>query len=125
MAHNSNAAELSSSLDQKSPLPDASNDHADNKTPSVKGGAGKDSGHLQGEYPSDSSSSDSVKEVFDIGRIDPVLAKKLALVNQAIDDIGMTGFQWKLFFFNGFGYAVDSVSLHLCPWDNLFQRKCG
>jgi hypothetical protein len=34
----------------------------------------------------------------------------MALVNAAIDEIGMTPFQWKLFFFNGFGYAVDSVS---------------
>ncbi|KAF2103593.1 MFS general substrate transporter [Rhizodiscina lignyota] len=33
----------------------------------------------------------------------------MALVNKAIDDIGMTNFQWKLFFLNGFGYAVDSL----------------
>lgn len=55
-------------------------------------------------------SSISLKEVFDIKAFDPVLAKKMALINQAIDDIGMTSFQWKLFFLNGFGYAVDSVS---------------
>lgn len=58
---------------------------------------------------SDDSSSDSVKEVFDVEEIDPVLSKKRALVNKAIDEIGMTNFQWKMFFFNGFGYAVDSV----------------
>jgi hypothetical protein len=56
------------------------------------------------------TSSESLKEVFDVKQYDPVLAKKMAIVNQAIDDIGMTGFQWKLFFLNGFGYAVDSVS---------------
>ena len=50
------------------------------------------------------------KEVFDATKIDPVLAKKMALVNEAIEEIGMTPFQWKLFFLNGFGYAVDSVS---------------
>ncbi|KAL4865951.1 hypothetical protein BDV12DRAFT_187767 [Aspergillus spectabilis] len=33
----------------------------------------------------------------------------MALVNRAIDKIGMTPFQWKLFFLNGFGYAVDSL----------------
>ncbi|KAF1814743.1 MFS general substrate transporter [Eremomyces bilateralis CBS 781.70] len=33
----------------------------------------------------------------------------MALANKAIDDIGMTRFQWKLFFLNGFGYAVDSL----------------
>ncbi|KAI9658992.1 MAG: hypothetical protein M1821_001952 [Bathelium mastoideum] len=61
------------------------------------------------EGPLDDRSSDSVKEVFDIQAIDPVLAKKMALANQAIDTIGMTSFQWKLFFLNGFGYAVDSL----------------
>ncbi|TVY78482.1 putative MFS-type transporter PB1E7.08c [Lachnellula suecica] len=58
---------------------------------------------------SDNVSTDSIKEVFDIGAIDPVLSKKMALVNKAIDDIGMTSFQWKMFFLNGFGYAVDSL----------------
>lgn len=33
----------------------------------------------------------------------------MALANSALDEIGMTGFQWKLFYLNGFGYAVDSV----------------
>ncbi|OAG01005.1 MFS general substrate transporter [Paraphaeosphaeria sporulosa] len=33
----------------------------------------------------------------------------MSLINAAIDEIGMTPFQWKLFFFNGFGYAVDSL----------------
>ena len=59
------------------------------------------------------SSSDDVSlghEVYDSSRVDPVLARKMALVNAAIDEIGMTPFQWKLFVFNGFGYAVDSVS---------------
>jgi lysozyme family protein len=49
-------------------------------------------------------------EVYDSSAIDPVLAKKMALINNAIDEIGMTPWQWKVFLFNGFGYAVDSVS---------------
>jgi hypothetical protein len=57
----------------------------------------------------DDTSSDSVREVFDVKAIDPVLSKKMALVNTAIDEMGMTSFQWKLLFLNGFGYAVDSV----------------
>lgn len=61
------------------------------------------------EYGSDDTSSDSLKEVFDVEGFDPVLAKKMALVNEAIDSIGMTTFQWKMFLLNGFGYAVDSV----------------
>ena len=42
---------------------------------------------------------------------DPVLNAKMHLVNDAIDEIGMTGYQWKLFVLNGFGYAVDSLML--------------
>lgn len=42
---------------------------------------------------------------------DPVLNRKMHLVNNAIDEIGMTGYQWKLFVLNGFGYAVDSLIL--------------
>ncbi|PYH98631.1 MFS general substrate transporter [Aspergillus ellipticus CBS 707.79] len=49
------------------------------------------------------------QEVIDISAIDPVLARKMARVNAAIDEIGMTPFQWKLFFLNGFGYGVDSL----------------
>ena len=59
---------------------------------------------------SSDSSVDLQNEVFDATKIDPVLAKKMALINEAIEEIGMTPFQWKLFFLNGFGYAVDSVS---------------
>jgi hypothetical protein len=66
-------------------------------------------GTVQGPVSSDDVSSDSVKDVFDAEAIDPVLSKKMALVNKAIDEIGMTSFQWKMFFLNGFGYTVDSV----------------
>lgn len=69
------------------------------------------------EYGSDDSSSNSLKEVFDVKGFDPVLAKKMALVNEAIDSIGMTNFQWKMFFLNGFGYAVDSV----CPLSTIMD----
>lgn len=58
---------------------------------------------------SDEDSIDLNKEIYDSTAIDPVLAKKMALANSAIDELGMTGFQWKLFYLNGFGYAVDSV----------------
>ncbi|OJJ57640.1 hypothetical protein ASPSYDRAFT_205182 [Aspergillus sydowii CBS 593.65] len=45
----------------------------------------------------------------ELASVDQVLVQKMALVNGAIDEIGMTHFQWKLFFLNGFGYAVDSL----------------
>lgn len=60
-----------------------------------------------------SSTTDSIdlhNELIDTSKIDDVLTRKMALVNAAIDEIGMTPFQWKLFFLNGYGYAVDSVS---------------
>ncbi|KAK9334905.1 major facilitator superfamily domain-containing protein [Lipomyces starkeyi] len=48
-------------------------------------------------------------DFFNMSEIDPVLAKKMILVNAAINDIGMTWYHWKLFCLNGFGYAVDSL----------------
>ncbi|KAL2864284.1 MFS transporter [Aspergillus lucknowensis] len=44
-------------------------------------------------------------------KLDAVLTAKMALVNDAIDEIGFTPHQWKLFCLNGFGYAVDSLIL--------------
>ncbi|KAL5402263.1 hypothetical protein PMIN03_010811 [Paraphaeosphaeria minitans] len=43
--------------------------------------------------------------------LDPVLNAKMQLVNDTIDEIGFTMYQWKLFVLNGFGYAVDSLIL--------------
>ena len=44
---------------------------------------------------------------------DQVLSIKMAHVNNAIDEIGFTSYQLKLFFLNGFGYAVDSLLILL------------
>lgn len=55
-------------------------------------------------------SPSQVVEVLD-NQFDPVLQKKMALTSEAIDQIGMTPFHWKLFVLTGFGYAVDSVRL--------------
>ncbi|KAG6018213.1 hypothetical protein E4U43_007054 [Claviceps pusilla] len=43
--------------------------------------------------------------------MDPALNMKMHLVNNAIDEIGWTPYHLKLFFLNGFGYAVDSMIL--------------
>ncbi|TAQ89704.1 hypothetical protein B7494_g1991 [Chlorociboria aeruginascens] len=48
------------------------------------------------------------REVLNTSSIDPILTRKMILVNNAVDEIGMTPFHWKLFLLNGFGYAVDS-----------------
>ena len=47
---------------------------------------------------------------------DEVYEKKVALLNEALIDIGMNSFQWKIAAMTGFGWFVDNVSqtqLHL------------
>jgi hypothetical protein len=56
-----------------------------------------------------STQVDLNQELIDMRDIDPALTNKMALVNMAIDEIGMTLFHWKLFFLNGFGYGADTV----------------
>lgn len=36
--------------------------------------------------------------------------KKIAILNSALIDLGMGGFQWKVFMTTGFGWFVDNVS---------------
>lgn len=56
----------------------------------------------------DSASLDSRQELL-AAETDAVLARKMHLVNNAIDELGWTSLQTKLFILNGFGYAVDSL----------------
>ncbi|KAK7429868.1 Filamentous Growth Regulator [Neonectria magnoliae] len=56
-------------------------------------------------YPADESG----KDVLETELEDEVLALKTRLINDANDELGWTPFHWKLFFLNGFGYAVDSL----------------
>lgn len=58
------------------------------------------------EFSSDSD-FDYKEDLFQVE--DQVLARKIALVNQAINHIGFTKYHMKLFFLNGMGYAVDSL----------------
>ncbi|KAF2755211.1 membrane transporter [Pseudovirgaria hyperparasitica] len=51
------------------------------------------------------------EDVLSLEHTDPVLHAKMHLINNAIDEIGFTGYQTKLFILNGFGYAVDSLVL--------------
>ncbi|KAF7554678.1 hypothetical protein G7Z17_g2730 [Cylindrodendrum hubeiense] len=47
------------------------------------------------------------------GALDPVLAAKTHLVNEAMNEIGWTRFHLKLFCLTGFGFAVDSMAAFL------------
>ncbi|KAK0634400.1 major facilitator superfamily domain-containing protein [Bombardia bombarda] len=60
-----------------------------------------DGGSLKGE------------DILALQDLDPALNRKMHLVNNAIDEIGWTTYHTKLFFLNGFGYAVDSLVLLL------------
>ncbi|KEQ75698.1 MFS general substrate transporter [Aureobasidium namibiae CBS 147.97] len=59
----------------------------------------------------DESSSLGKGDILGAEHVDLVLNAKMHLVNNAIDEIGFTGYHWKLFVLNGFGYAVDSLLL--------------
>lgn len=45
-------------------------------------------------------------DLLSIEHVDPVVNAKMRLVNDAIDEIGMTWYQWKLFVLNGFGCVI-------------------
>ncbi|RFU26529.1 hypothetical protein B7463_g9799, partial [Scytalidium lignicola] len=53
------------------------------------------------------------EELISLAQVDRALAAKMHLVNNAIEQIGFTGYHVKLFFLNGFGYAVDSLLVFL------------
>ncbi|KAH7106103.1 membrane transporter [Auriculariales sp. MPI-PUGE-AT-0066] len=59
----------------------------------------------------DGRSSITAVDLLSSEHTDIVLDAKMRLVNNAIDQIGFTNYQWKLFCLNGFGYAVDSLIL--------------
>lgn len=51
------------------------------------------------------------EDIWSLESVDVALDRKMRLVNDALDEIGMTPYHWKLFCLNGFGYAVDSLIL--------------
>ena len=46
---------------------------------------------------------------------DEVYEKKVSLLNEALIDIGMNSFQWKIAAMTGFGWFVDNVSTYSKP----------
>jgi len=47
--------------------------------------------------------------------VDEVYEKKVAIMNQALIDMGMGSFQWMVFAMTGFGWFVDNVGTYACP----------
>ncbi|KAJ4988972.1 major facilitator superfamily transporter [Stagonosporopsis vannaccii] len=66
---------------------------------------------VHGVLDGDDSSTLGKGDILSREHTDPVLNAKMHLINNAIDEIGFTTYQWKLFVLNGFGYAVDSLIL--------------
>ncbi|KAK6460622.1 major facilitator superfamily domain-containing protein [Scheffersomyces coipomensis] len=56
----------------------------------------------------DDASSSADTDMYELEGNDAILAKKMKLINDAIDEIGFTPYHLKLFFLNGMGYATDS-----------------
>nr|POE51668.1 putative mfs-type transporter pb1e7.08c [Quercus suber] len=74
----------------------------------------KQSGTVAEPPPGYTSDEDSLLVKGDVlgqEHVNPVLNAKMHMVNNTIDEIGMTPYTWKLFVLNGFGYAVDSLIL--------------
>jgi MFS family permease len=87
----------------------------DNHPPAYDGPA-KDPAHAEEGLDKNhdvlaSSAAASLKglDVLALNDLDPAMDMKMHLVNNAIDEIGWTNYHLKLFFLNGFGYAVDSM----------------
>ncbi|KAK0736510.1 major facilitator superfamily domain-containing protein [Apiosordaria backusii] len=85
-------------------------DHKKNKKGSLVGSSGPLIGRTRWRRRSSRASGEDILALQDL---DPTMNAKMHLVNNAIDEIGWTPYHTKLFFLNGFGYAVDSLILLL------------
>ncbi|CAN8104394.1 unnamed protein product [Discula destructiva] len=73
----------------------------------------KEDAHIVDDARGSLHASEGGEDILARQDLDPALNMKMHLVNNAIDEIGWTNYHWKLFFLNGFGYAVDSLVLLL------------
>lgn len=58
------------------------------------------------EIPADSQGIDTHVATPGVSKI---YKKKVAIMNQALIEIGMGNFQWKILMLTGFGWLVDNV----------------
>ncbi|KAK0654726.1 major facilitator superfamily domain-containing protein [Cercophora samala] len=86
----------------------------DSREEHSKGAMGRPSNPLMGRSRwRRLSSKASGEDILALHDLDPAMNSKMHLVNNAINEIGWTRYHTKLFFLNGFGYAVDSLILLL------------
>lgn len=65
--------------------------------------ATKETEYRNGNVSDDDASSLRKGDLLNLEGVDPALNEKMYLVNNAIDQIGFTPYQMKLFILNGFG----------------------
>lgn len=69
--------------------------------------------HIEHEQPKDLGAGHSDYHGINTSDVlpgaDAAYEKKIAVMNEALIDIGMGSFQWKIFFMTGFGWFVDNV----------------
>ncbi|RJE21951.1 transporter [Aspergillus sclerotialis] len=87
---------------------------------------------LKGEVSSVKNQMDSDYQGIDTRGLatgtDQVYERKAAIINQALIDIGMGSFQWKIFLMTGFGWFVDNfwmqaITIISPPVRNEFMVK--
>jgi hypothetical protein len=64
-------------------------------------------------------------DLLNLESVDPVLNAKMKLVNDAIDEIGFTGYQAKLFVLNGFGYVTNTCCVRSARRHHGQQEKAA
>ncbi|KAJ5850400.1 hypothetical protein N7455_010256 [Penicillium solitum] len=74
-----------------------------------KSTAGKDKDLTNSLLAEERSIRNGDQDLLQGEKVDEVLAAKMTIINDTIDEIGFTPHHWKLFCLNGFGYAVDSL----------------
>lgn len=81
--------------------------------------------HVDPTYSPTRDSHDIVNvqggDLLDLESVDPVLNAKMKMVNDAIDEIGFTRYQAKLFVLNGFGY----VHVYFCRGGQSGSITCA
>lgn len=73
---------------------------------------GKDGGDIENGFSDNHHGIDT--RAIHVGK-DYLYEKKVSIMNQALIDIGMGPFQWKVFAMTGFGWFVDNVRALFSP----------
>lgn len=73
-----------------------------------------DNDHKDGVTVDDNHHGIDTRAIIPLGS-NEVYERKVAIMNQALIDLGMGSFQWKVFAMTGFGWFVDNVGA-ITPW---------